>query len=884
MIGLWLTGLLSRRSGRLLGAVVGVALTVALLAVLGSFIAASAGSMTQRAITAVPVDWQLLLAPGADPQMITHALREATLVTALEPVGYADVAGFSASTGGTVQTTGPGKVLGISPQYRQQFPAELRPLIGSLDGVLVAQQTSANLHVTIGDRVTILRMGLPPVDVAVAGVADLPQADSLFQAVGVPPGTAPQAPPDNVLLLPADQWHALFDPQAAARPDSVRTQLHVQIGHDLPADPGAAFIAVQQRARNVEARIAGSGVIGDNLAARLDGARADALYAEVLLLFLGLPGIILAMLLTVAVAASGAARHRQEQALLRTRGATTAQILWLEATEALLAGGSGMILGLALAAGAAFAIMPEVRLFSWATLGWLIGAALIGVGLALVAVLLPAWHMLRQSTVAAARRAVGRATRPLWQRLYLDLIILAATAVMFWRTASTGYQLVLAPEGVAQTAVAYESFLAPLGLWVGVALLTLRVWSGGLARGQRMLAALLRPVARGLAGLVAVSLGRQRVLHTRGVVLVALACAFATSTAVFNTTYNAQAQVDAELTNGADVLVRGTSGAPPSSKLHELAALPGVAAAQPMQHRFAYVGTDLQDLFGIDPTQIGRATSMANAYFANGDAQATLAALAARPDAVLVSEETMNDFQLTPGDQLNLRLQSAHDNQYHVVPFHFVGVVREFPTAPKDSFLVANASYIAQQTGTDAAEIVLLRTTGNAAVIAQAAQAVVAPLPGARVTDISTTQQVISSSLTAVDLRGLTALELLFAVLLVIGATGLVLALSLIERRRTFAILAALGARTSQLGAFIWSEGLLLLIGGCVIGIAVGLGVAQMLVALLTHVFDPPPETLAVPWGYLSLLVGAAVVSIGAAVASAQRAAARLVIESLREL
>ncbi|MEP7187607.1 MAG: ABC transporter permease, partial [Roseiflexaceae bacterium] len=579
MITLWLTGRLSRRSGRLLGAMIGVALTVALLAVLGAFIATSAGSMTQRAIAAVPVDWQLLLAPGADAQAVTQAVRAATPVTALESVGYADVAGFSASTGGTVQTTGAGKVLGISPQYRQLFPAELRPLIGSLDGVLVAQQTAANLHVTVGDTVTIQRIGQPPLDVTVAGVVDLPQADSLFQAVGVPAGTAPQAPPDNVLLLPAAQWHALFDPQAAVRPDSVRTQLHVRIGHDLPVDPGTAFIAVQQRAHNVEARIAGSGVVGDNLAARLDGARADALYAKILFLFLGLPGAILAMLLTVAVAASGAIRRRQEQALLRTRGATTTQILRLEAAEALLVGCGGVLLGLLLAAGATIAIVPDIGLVTGATLPWIAGAALIGVALALAAVLLPAWFTLRHRTVAAARLAVGRAACPLWQRLYLDVIVLAAAAVMFWRTASTGYQIVLASEGVPQTAVAYESFLAPLGLWVGVALLTLRLWSGGLARGRRVLAVLLRPVARGLSGVVAVSLGRQHVLHTRGVVLVALACAFATSTAVFNTTYNAQARVDAELTNGADVLVRGTTAAPPGSKLNELAVLPGVAAA-----------------------------------------------------------------------------------------------------------------------------------------------------------------------------------------------------------------------------------------------------------------------------------------------------------------
>jgi len=114
---------------------------------------------------------------------------------------------------------------------------------------------------------------------------------------------------------------------------------------------------------------------------------------------------------------------------------------------------------------------------------------------------------------------------------------------------------------------------------------------------------------------------------------------FATSTAVFNTTYNAQARIDAELTNGADVTVTAPTASDPGSLLPRLAALPGVPAAQSMQHRFAYVGTDLQDLFGIDPVHIAEVTNLSNAYFVNGDARATLAALSARPDGVLVAAE-----------------------------------------------------------------------------------------------------------------------------------------------------------------------------------------------------------------------------------------------------
>ncbi len=883
---LWLKGLLIRRSGRLLGGIAGVTLTVALLASLAAFVSSSASSMTRRAVADVPVDWQVQLSPGADPNAVTGAVGKTTRYDALQQVGYADASGFSANTNGTIQTTGPGKVLGITEGYKRDFPAELRLLLGSLDGTLVAQQTAANLHVTVGDTVSVSRVGLPPMSVQVAGIVDLPYADSLFQSVGALPNAAPQAPPDNVLILPANQWHSLFDEQARIRPDSVRTQLHVRLAHDLPSDPGAAFVYVQGLARNLEARIAGSAVVGDNLAARLDGARKDALYAQVLFLFLGLPGAMLGLLLTLAVASSGAERRRREQALLRTRGASIGRILRLEGLEALIVGVGGVLLGLAVAYVVGQVIGSGGGLLGAGTLPWTLVAVLLGLLLAAIAVLYPAWVQTRRSTVASARAIVGRERKPLWQSLYLDVLLLAVSAIAFWQTASTGYQVVLAPEGVAESSVAYETFVAPMCLWLGVGLLTMRLWASILGRGRRAVAVGLRPIAGGLSGVVAASLSRQRALLVRGLVLVALAFSFATSTAVFNTTYNAQSRVDAELTNGADVAVIGSSSSPPSSRLSELKALPGVVGIQPMQHRFAYVGNDLQDLYGIDPRHIGEATSMSNAFFAGGNATATLDALARQRDGALVSDETVKDFQLKPGDQINLRLQSATDQQYHVVRFHLIGVVREFPTAPKDSFLVANSGYIAEQTGNQAAEIVLIKAGNGSSPTELAARvrSIVAQIPGAKVNDIGSTQRVIGSSLTAVDLGGLTTLELAFAVLMLAGATGLVLALGLAERRRTFAILSALGANSNQLGSFIWSEGLLVLLGGTMTGVTLGFGVALMLVKILTGVFDPPPEAISVPWAYLTLLGVAAAISTVLAALGAQATSSRSVIESLRDI
>lgn len=882
MVSLWLKGLLSRRPLRVWGTALGVALTVAFLAVLGGFVASSTANMTARARAGVPVDWQVLLAGGANQGAVEKAVRAATTIETLLPVGYADVAGFTATTGGTTQTpttqtTGAGKVLGIPDGYRAAFPSEIRPLIGSPDGVALSQQTAANLHVQVGDTVTIKRLGLPTTQVRVGGVVDLPQADSLFQAVGAPQGLAPQAPPDNVLLLPAAQFHALFGPQNTVRPDSVRAQLHVRLATALPSDPGRAFALAQQLANNVEARVSGSAVVGNNLAARLGGAREDALYARALFLFLGLPGALLAGLLTLNVAGASAGQRRAEAALLRVRGASAGTVMRLAAAESALVGLIGIVAGLAL-----YFLSARLFLAGGANAGWLwlLIAGLLGLLLSGLAVLLPTWSALHWGSVAGARRVVGRTGTPLWQRLYLDVLLLVIAGIVFWRSAAGGYQLVLAPEGVAQSSIQIEAFLAPLALWIGATLLAVRLLEGLL--GRRALSGALTPLAGNLAPTVSAALARQRLLLSRGAALVALAVAFAVSTAIFNATYNDQARVDALLTNGADVAVTGTAASPAGVALPALSKLPGVTASQPLMHRFAYVGGDLQDIYGIDAAHFTGVSRLANSYFAKLTAQQALAKLQSRPDALFVSQETVNSYRLNLGDTVRLRLLSAKDNQYHVVPFTFVGVVREFPTAPKDSFLVTNAAYLRQVTGAGAAEVALLKVSGDPAAALAGARQVVQNLPGVRVSGLAAAKAGISSSLTAVNLSGLSRIELAYAVVLLAGATGLVLALGLAERRRSFTVLSALGAAAGQLGAFLWGEGLVVAGLGGLSGVLIGLGVAQMLVKLLQGVFDPPPESLLLPWAYLLGLLIAGALSTWLALSLARAASGRRVTEVLR--
>jgi putative ABC transport system permease protein len=874
MLGLsWITGLLHRHPGRLIGLALAVAMAVLLTASLGAFFAASRARMTSDAVASVPVDWQVRLTPGADVSRAIDTVGSAGGVVRALPVGYADTTGFRSGTARTgVQTTGPGVVLGLPPGYASAFPGEIRPLIGARDGVLLAQQTAANLGATIGSTVSIGLPGQLRTSVTVDGIVDLPAADSLFQSIGAAPGSAPTAPPDNVVLVPGTTFARLFPADA---PD-VTTQLHVELARTLPADPGAAFVDVTGRARNLEAALSGTGLVGDNLSARLDAARSDAVYAQLLFLFLGVPGVLVAALLAAVVAAAGRERRRREQALLRVRGASGRVLIRLAAAEALAVGIVGVLLGLGGAALVGRLAFGTAR-FGGTTaqaVTWLAVSAIVGVGLAMFTIVGPAISDARALTVNAARAEIGRARRPLWARLHLDVVLLGAGALVFWQAVRSGYQVVLAPEGVPTISISTFTLLAPALLWIGAGLLAWRLGSLLLERGRRLLERAARPVAGGLSGVVSASMSRQRRLLSRATVLMALTVSFALAVAVFNTTYAAQAKVDASLTNGADVSVATTTlQGLPSGAADRVAALPGVASVAAMQHRFVYVGNDLQDLYGIDPSTIGATTPMSNAFFGNGDAAGTLATLEAQPDGVLVSEETVHDFQLHEGDTVRLRLQSASDGRYHEVPFVFVGVAREFPTAPHDSFIVANAGYVASQTGTDSVQTLLVQTDASPPVVAERIRAQLGPASGATVQDIQTQQRVTLSSLTAVDLNGLTRLELLYALVMAAACSGLVLAIGIGERRRSYAIATALGARTRQLSSFVWTEAAFVTVVGVVLGALTGLGIAQVLVKILTGVFDPPPESLSVPWAYLA----AVLTSIAAAVTVAGSGALRSV-------
>jgi putative ABC transport system permease protein len=206
--------------------------------------------------------------------------------------------------------------------------------------------------------------------------------------------------------------------------------------------------------------------------------------------------------------------------------------------------------------------------------------------------------------------------------------------------------------------------------------------------------------------------------------------------------------------------------------------------------------------------------------------------------------------------------------------------VQEFPSAPKDSFMVTNLAYLQKVTHDPGPNAVFAKASGDpAAVAARVAQATAAE--GTSVKDITSQVKATVSSITTVDLTGISRIEEVFVVILAGAAMALFVTLALGERRREFATMAALSASLRDISAFVWSEAALILGAGLVLAAGLGWLLSVLLVAMLGHVFDPPPDALAVPWLFLGGLAAAAIVGAALAIALAGRRLKHLPLGSI---
>src|ERR1700726_3539706 len=138
------------------------------------------------------------------------------------------------------------------------------------------------------------------------------------------------------------------------------------------------------------------------------------------------------------------------------------------------------------------------------------------------------------------------------------------------------------------------------------------------------------------------------------------------------------------------------------------------------------------------------------------------------PNGIAVSKETITDFSLKNGDLLRLRVLDQQTGRFHVVRFHVAGIVQEFPSAPKDSFMVANLAYLQAADHAGGPNTMFIKScdpTASARVVAQATSA-----NGTIVKNIDQQAQHSASAITTVDLRGISKIEEAFPIALAAAA------------------------------------------------------------------------------------------------------------------
>jgi putative ABC transport system permease protein len=886
-ISLALAGL-RRRPVRTVSRVAVVAVAVGLLVAMILFIGNALRTAAASSLRQVPLDLQAPVTSLAKDRRAAGVVARQPGVSYAAAAATAPFASAGRTSGGLSTQTSGGAVLAVPAGYVSHVRA-FHFLQGGLrpGGVVLDQQMAATLQARIGDRITIrARSGSPPHSYRVAGVALITAPDQLFQPLNPLLGPAPAQPPENAAIMLTGTFARTLARQlptiatgasgASAQPGAqtgTQWQVQAQLDHRLLAggSPSTALTHATRSVNRVQSALPGQIQFVDNLSDSLSNAAGDSLYAQTLFLLLALPGALIALGVAYLAARGTSDSDRRDLALLRARGARPRDLFLLAAVESVLIGLAAGVLGSALGLAAVqLLVSGGARLAFWRA----VAALLAGVGLAIAgaaAARLAGTSQAVRGQVAEGRRtAVGERT-PAWRRYYLDLVALALSGLIYWLTIRTGFSAVLSPDSNPTLSLSVYMFFGPALLWIGTTLLLVRL------RGRFMSAVARRtsPSPDKLGSLIMASLGRRAVAVNRGLVVIGLLLAFAVSLGIFTATYDQQARVDAQLTLGADVTVAAPQGAAAARALPaRVAAVPGVAATTPVEHSYAYVGPDLQDTFGIAPASFRNATSLRDSYFLDGSADQMMSRLASTRDGILVSLETITDYSLHRGDLLRLRVLDQRTGRFRVAPFHVVGTVQEFPSAPRDSFMVANLGYLERLTHSGP-NVVFAKTAGSPTTVAAQVAAATRSL-GVEVKNVDQQAAQTVTSITTVDLTGISHLEEFFAVVLVAAATGLFVLTAVAERRHELATMTAIGASLRDVGAFVWSEVAMVLTAGGLLAAGLGWLLARMLVAMLTHVFDPPPDHLAVPWGFLGLLYGVALLAGIAGSILARRAIARL--------
>jgi putative ABC transport system permease protein len=839
-------------------------------------------------------------ANGPRPVRVDEVAAEVSRLKGVSRVDRLDIIDLP---GGSLRSEGaalsrPLRVFAFDRSYIARYPGIVVTAGSYGPGTsLLSVEAARSLGATAGSSVELRVPGRDrSISLPVGGVADLSRADSLFSSrVADSLGDFIYVP--HSIVVPLDVFDEMVVPalrQDAASPSpALKNQpvmeLDVRMDRSqLNANPTTALVRTRGLQRSIERIAPGQVFVIDSLSNRLNIARGDGIVAKVLFLFLGLPGVLLAAFLAGYAGTLLAQAQRREMAVLRSRGARSSHLMALLAYKTIAIAALGSLLGLGFGVLALVAIFGRERLLAAApgdfllSAGSAVGAGVIATALALY---VPGWRSLRRE-VSEERREMEVGRAPLWLRVRLDLILLLLAAAVEVVTFLAGGFTPAQSEGQALS-LSFYILLAPMLAWFGATLLGVRLALLGArrlpGRGDARFGGLV-------TGTLRRSLKRRARALATGIAGVSLALGFGTSVAVFVATYHAEKAADAEFVVGSDMRVTPSVLSPqPAAYAAQLQKVPGVAAAAPVIFHTgnAGLGSERKDLAAIDPGSLERTATLHDSFFLDTGAAGAMAALRSEPSGVLVDWELARDYNIAVGDPVKVQVTDLSGREVPVT-FRVVGRFNAFPGFPQHVDLVANLPYYQSATGHTTVDFFYVRSRGSSAgAVARAADAISSGPGKVDPLFIDTTARALNrdqSTLAALNLNGLASLDSVFTALMSAAGIAIFVFGLMLQRRKEYVTMRALGIRFRQLQGLVVGEAALVAVCGLVSGILIGTGMAYMYVQVLRPVFTLPPDRLTLPPQQLGVLAGLVLVAMAVSALLASGLLRRLKpMELLRE-
>ncbi|HWI01795.1 MAG TPA: FtsX-like permease family protein, partial [Propionibacteriaceae bacterium] len=757
------------------------------------------------------------------------------------------------------------RVFGFDEIYRGRDPS-IRIVDGSYQpghGLLSAEAARA-LGVRPGGVVQLRVPGrATPLDVPISGITDLTQAKSLFYSRQGQQLEQFIYVRNSVVVGPevfAGSIVTAFQNATTGGERTIRSQpiLEVDIAADrmpLDADPGAALAQTTAVARAVNEIAPGQDVLIDNISNALMVARDDALVAKRMFVFLGLPGAVLAAILTSYAGGVLAGALRREQAILRIRGADRRGLLRMHAVRSLVLAACGSLLGVGLGLISAVTVLSADDL-ARASKASLLGSAAISAGTGFLAT----GVALYAAGLGAIRRQISEeraqlaTRRPLWQRLWLDVVILVPLAVYVVHARRTG-----AFEGVGgsvyygrSVSLRLQLVVIPLGVWLGSILLYARVV--GLLLGHVPRPRRLR-FGRPVVGLLTRSVRRRAWAAVSAVIMVGLVVALGTSIASFSASYDQAKAADTRFVVGSDIRV--TPG-PTSTVDHppgfaRTLAVPGVQAVTPVVFGLSNalveseVNEDAANMAAIDPAEFGRIAPLTNATFVGRSAANAMSALRRRPKGVFVGTELADMLEVEKGDEVKV-LFARGTKQQKLTSMKVLGLFERLPGFPEGANVLVNLERQVELVPSTNVTFFLARTTDTSAGTLHRAVAALREGPGSadalQIDSRETALDKDQSSLAALNIRGLLTLDSAYALAMAATAITVYVFGLLLQRRREYVTLRAQGLRASLIRSLLVTEAGGVAVLGAAAGVLAGIAMAYFLVRVLRPLFVLRPSVV----------------------------------------